>query len=231
MAKEAGKDLRAQLEKGIEIGKGLSGIYADLLKRPEIPVDFWRLLMRNGKQKLIETEVPVRSISSVYTVCGEPLIIFSVRDDLVYVSYRGQKIFQFSGREGYYFFVGRDGVVDFLTHDGMAESSDCDALYYHLLPTTNTEPFRRTKNDSSLKENFSRDFFAKHGPETEWGMNRMFILPETNDRITSSGNGELSQCISHSVGDLQIGIMNCDSKLYQVILGWAEDFKDPAKQK
>ena len=228
MEQKTGHDLRTQLEKGREIARNFYGLFDDICKRPDIPTIFWRALIRNSANpRPIAEDTPVHTISEVYTVNSVPLVVFNGEDKKKYIWYQGKivgaSVCQYTA---HMFFVGKDGVVDRVDLSNLGESETDDAEYYHILPVPNsTLPFHTTKNIDALKDEIREDFIKAHGRVEPWGRSGAFYL-RTYDRLAEE-NGMTAECVSGPpIGDLQIGIVRCGTKLYQVILGWAEDFKD-----
>jgi hypothetical protein len=226
MEQKTGHDLRTLLEKGREIARNFKGLFDDICKRPDIPTIFWRALIRNSANpRPIAEGTPVKRIFEVYTVDNAPFVIFCDADERLCLWYHGQIVFRSKYQcEIYRIFVGKDGVVDRLFG-----SFNVTASYYHVLPTpNNSEPFLTSKNTDALRDEFAMVFYRDHGRAEPWGRNGAFYR-KTYDYEIAEENGMTAECVSGSIGDLQIGIVRCGTKLYQVILGWAEDFKDLPK--
>ena len=230
MEQKTGHDLRTQLEKGREIARNFYGLFDDICKRPDIPTIFWRALIRiSANPRPIAEGTPVLKLIEVYAVNSAPLILF-YGDEHLHIWHQGQMVNPSVLRYiTYNIFVGKDGVVDWLKFSMDGESETDDAEYYHVLPAPNdNKPFRTTKNINALTDEFRESFLKAHGEAEPWGRNGPFYR-RTFDYEIAENNGITGQCVSGPIGDLQIGIVRCGEKLYQVILGWAEDFKDLPK--
>lgn len=223
--KETGKGLRAEAKRGREIGFNMSGICDDLYDNMEIPASLCRAWIQNVKPKQIKTGMPVRLLLSVYNVGDEPLIVFTGKDNLVCLWYKGEIIFRFVSSSGYQIFVGNDGAIDllvYLTHYKIG--------YYPILPVTSSEP-SQTTTDMSLCQTFRTTFGTKHGHADVWNSGNVIInLIAKNDPKDETDQGnDVTDCKIGSIGSLRIAIVKCGSKLYQIVLGWAEDFDNSGK--
>lgn len=195
----------AETKRGIEIDDNLSGLATDLRKHPEIPVDVYRFLIRNVKPKQINTGVPVISILAVYTVKNDPLIVFTTKDGLTCIWHQ-DRILARSKNFLDDLLVGDDGTVVLRKFKGPRDSH-LSRVNYYLLPGSG-EPFFYTQNKPSLKNEYLDDFYNKHEENENW----------EEDKLSHS------QCFYGSMEDRQICIISSGKRLYEFVLGYAEDF-------
>ena len=231
-----GKGIRAELERGVEIENASSRIFSDLRSRPEIPVAVFRTLIRNSKPRLIGIGVSVAEILHVYGIKNrqqishdaykvkhEPLIVFKGKDGFIYIWHRDSLIFTRPCEYKLVPLVGKDGVVDCMIINGETDNIE----YYHILPDKSI--FRNTRASGSgaiAKNTFTATFFNEHGGEKEWGTTHgIYENSNTCDNLDSMLRKDaIAQCISGPIDDYQIAIIRCGTKIYKVILGYAEDF-------
>lgn len=221
-----GKNKRAI--RGLEVGKNLSSLFECLIERPDIPVSLFGLLMdKNGiKPRQIKRARNVENIFDIFEFDGQLLIFFCFEEEY----------------EQKYGILYKDHLItlDACTNEKVIFGDDdailvvegCNvknALFFEYWISKaagiQSQTCTTVINEEKKKSAVCDDFIRKRGVKKSWI--KYSITGENNDE-----DSEEKKCSLHtgSLGDLQIGIINSNGKLYQVILGWAEDFQN-AKHK
>jgi hypothetical protein len=229
--------LRAGHERGIEIESRFSDLCGDFRMRSKIPIDFWRLLIRNGiRPKKIEVKNQVYRLCNVYGVCKKPLIIFQENAGRGIMFYHdASKVFSLAFNRTYELFVGEDGTIDILLFRGTPGVPTGDIEYEHILPKAEErQPYMTTKNTHEARDQFALLFRKEHGEAKPWGK---YQVPhfvglsdhlDTSDSIAEHDKGRVAEYVSGPIGELQLGIIRVGPKIYQVIFGWSDDFEKTA---